>query len=339
MGPNALILSTQNRRGKWLGQKKRIEVTAAFEPAKPAKSADAPASLESIFDEKALMDVFPHRRARKDDKTDRAVKPKAVPYVEISGGARAQSARPSPFETRLKQLGLSAQLSKDIAGQLLFEYPHKDLSSGPIFEKAAIRLLSDKVTVLALGTFFVPGEWIPIGLSGSGRTSVIVKLALAGRGRCDVKLSSVDRTKLFADEALRRYAKIIGVSFRGPQAAGSTTFVDASAMPIGASDEEWSDWERAFNGRKSFLVLESFMRLGEMERLYEQAQRFVPVGVVFTKVDQAVELGAIFEFLRNSKLPLLGLAVSRSFRVPFRSMDAKELSTLVVKGGLFHDEP
>ncbi len=377
LGPNALILSSQQRRQRWFN-KECVEVTAAFEPPKESPVR----SLEQVFDEQSLYEIFPHRRGRYgnkrlgdqpepsrkvertsgvskghgandargvkgDDLTQRPEQfdsavsghHRSPRYIDIPGN-RKRSTHATRIEDRFLGLGLSANLAKDLANQLVFDYPQKDLAVSPMLEKAMARLLAERIRCAGQETVWSGGDWVPIGLSGSGRTTFLVKLALLARSRGrSASLVSLDSSRLMAREALQNYSRLIHIPFYSEKnylrSKEANKFIDCPSLPIGGSLDDWERFERCVDKKRSFLVLDATMRLKEAERLLEQVSRFSPVGVVVTKVDLAMELGPIFEFLRASKLPLMAISHSQGFKVPIRFLDEKEFGLLIIRQGVF----
>ena len=86
LGPHALILSTKNRKPRWFNRGV-IEVTAAYEPTK-----EPPPSLDQVFDEQSLVNIFPHRRKKDSDQPNERTdarnddKHEQVPDLGIAGG-------------------------------------------------------------------------------------------------------------------------------------------------------------------------------------------------------------------------------------------------------------
>ncbi|MBI1860171.1 MAG: hypothetical protein HYR96_04545 [Deltaproteobacteria bacterium] len=344
LGPDALILSTRPKKTKWFN-KQTIEVTAAYEP--PKEKAQ---TLEQVFDESSLSEIFPHRRGTpKEAESENdgpsvaqpvaRKRPATARYIDIPG-ARSKKPEMTRLEQRFTALGLSMELGQDLAKQLHYDYPTKDLTLGPLLEKAMARSLSQKITCGNPRLLFAPGEWVPIGLSGTGKTTLLVKLALLARSKSKgVALVSLDSSRLMAREALAGYANLIRLPFYADKnvtrSRETLKFVDCPSIPLGSGDEDWDSFERAISGKRSFLVLDATMRVKEAQRLLEQVSRFSPAGIFLTKVDLALQLGPVFEVMRGAGLPLLGVSLSQSFKVPVRFPDEREFGMLIVRQGVF----
>lgn len=335
LGPNALILSTQQKKKPWFNRT-TIEVTAAFETPK-----EPPPRLEQIFDENSLAKIFPHRRnnIESTDVGESRTAPKPGRYVDITG-PKPRKHETTRIEDRFKDLGISVALSKDLASQIVFEYPQKDLSISSFLEKTMVRMLSGRFSCAPVDTLLSPGSWVPIGLSGSGKTSVLVKLALLARAKSrPVSLVSLDRMRLMARETLACYARLIQIPFYSEKTFGRSKelikFIDCPSLPLGGTDTQWESFEKTVSTKKTFVVIDATTRLKEAERFLEQVVRFSPVGICFTKIDLVCQLGPMFELLRTSKLPLVGVSMAQAFKVPFRFLDEKEFGLLIVKHGVF----
>jgi flagellar biosynthesis GTPase FlhF len=79
-------------------------------------------------------------------------------------------------------------------------------------------------------------------------------------------------------------------------------------------------------------VLDATTRLNECLRIVERAERLQPTAIVFTKLDVASNYGFIFDVIRQSKLPLLGVSLSPSFKTPFKSFEPISLAQFILKG-------
>ena len=78
------------------------------------------------------------------------------------------------------------------------------------------------------------------------------------------------------------------------------------------------------------IVVDALSRLNEILHLVEKAKRLNPVGIAFTRLDLAYQHGILYDVLRASKLPLLGVSLSSSFATPFRFFEPIELARFLL---------
>jgi flagellar biosynthesis protein FlhF len=341
LGPNALILSTQNVKGKWFN-KPGVEVTAAFE--KGAGEAAAAESAKDSFSEEALLEVFPHRKRHRHVEEDVKATPTArkTPvnrYAEIAPSAPKVTANVTErnVETALLKMGLSSETAADIARQLAFDYPKKDLAIASFLDKAISRALVGSMTTLDAGVFEHKPRWTVVGISGAGKTSALVKLALhlktSGKS---VGLASFDKQKLLGRRELSSYAKLIHVPFADGNhgtKASSIELCDSPAFPLGETHAPaFSEVERSCTERSVLLVIDASMRLKEALRVVENVTAKVPVtALAFTRLDLISQAGIMYDVLRRSRLPLLGASISSSFKVGFKFFEPMELANYILR--------
>lgn len=326
MGPDALILSTTKRRGGFL-QGDAVEVTAAF-PDQEKK----PTAPRAEADEKALQKIFPHRR----DSSESEPPPAARPESPVR--AYAKAARPAPYEVReheLLQLGFSAGSSRELAQRLVFEYPPEDLADPSLELRAKIALLVPSLRAMSPDLFFAQSGWMLVGPPGSGKTSLSVKLALFSRAEGkSATLVSLDSRKVLGSAELGAYARLINVPFfaeERPAGVTGTEIGDGPSYPLGPGVKS-AEAEGMAKGRAVLLVLDANARLAEMLDAREAVASLRPVAVAFTRLDMARQRGVLFDFLRQTRLPLLGVTASPSYRIAFQSLEVAQIARLILQG-------
>jgi len=338
LGPNALILSTQNRKGKWFN-KPLVEVTAAFE----AKSGNDPLPETPMdsFSEDDLAQVFPHRKRRViGDEVP-------VPSVRKQGAGRYAEmadvpARPKQenLETMWLRLGFSAETAEEMGRRLKYDYPKKDLANPAFLEKAKLRLMAPHLSTLAPAMLIQRAHWSVVGVAGAGKTSLCVKLALHCKSEGNhVTLVSSDQRKLLGKKELASYSKLIQVPFQSEKDSrkkDSLSFSDSPALPNDHTDlteDRWNEIESACADRSVVIVLDASSRLGELLRQVERAKsRLNVAAVAFTRLDAVSQYGIIFDVLKSTKLSLLGASLSLSFKAAFKFFDSQELANFILRG-------
>ena len=342
LGPNALILSTETKAKRWFN-KPMVEVTAASE-----KKAESPPHEENTFDEEALREIFPHRRSKfSDDSRPHTQPPAPVKKSKVeryqdnqppsaSSPAPKQSANTlHPFEELFLRSGFSLENAKDFSRQLIFDYSKQDLKSPAFLEKAKLRLISPALKTLTASIFRSQPDWAFIGTAGAGKTSSLVKLALFLKTQEQkVAVFSHDMRKLLGKRELSAYARMIDVPYlEGAPSIKDRHDVslhDCPSLPL-TGHERMDELETACANRSVCLVIDASIRLPEMIRIYERATRFRPVAVNFTRFDGLVAAGVIHDFLKQTKLAVLGASLSESFKTPFKFFEPTELGRFILK--------
>jgi flagellar biosynthesis protein FlhF len=347
LGPDALILSTENRKGG-VFRKPSVEVTAAFVES-PAQKAI------KEFDEEQLEQVFPHRRLGKEQPAaavaDEEPPPTRRPVSRKTAGRVESAARPSgragdarvevsatvrSLELSFLDAGLAPETAAEFAGRLAMDYRRSERQDPEFLTRIRVKCLAGSMRTLGPEVFDSRRYWAVVGTPGCGKTSVAVKLGISLRARKqNVSLVSGDRRKIVGRQELAAYAKLIRVPFATEVKADRS---GARVQVIDTSSLTWYDAEgigevqRICRDCNTLLVLDASQRLSELLRTVSQAERLAPVALAFTRLDMVAQTGVIFEVLRAVKLPLLGASVSRSFTEPFRFFEPAELARYILGG-------
>lgn len=340
LGPDALILASEEKRNGWF-QKPTVEITAAFD-SDPIK--------EKEWDESALEKIFPHRKNRppyaspRDEEQVReassrakASKAEVSGVRRIAGEALAQQICPTTTEVErsFKEVGILPESARDFARQITFDYPKKDRQDSGFLEKLKIKLLAAGVKTLSADIFQSRRNWAAVGPAGSGKTSLLVKLALGLKSQGQaVRLSSCDSRKVIARHELAAYAKLLGVPFH----PGRVTEKDASQVilqdtpSIGVNQPDvFKEIEKNCRDASVLIVLDASHRLEELLRTVDRFSTLAPVALAFTRLDVVSEAGVVYEVLKQTKLPLLGFSVSHTFTAAFRFYEPASLARYLVR--------
>lgn len=315
MGPNALILSTQQKGGKWF-QKSLVTVTAAFEKRSREE-------LQEHFDEEELRQVFPHRKLSTpniEEKAKRSLKQledsAAKAEIKISSPV-VNTLSPSVFEKDFLVLGFSPDSAREISRRLVFDYPKKDLSNPSFLEKTKAKLVAHHMHTISPEIFHAKSCWAVVGMPGVGKTSLLVKLALFLRKQSRKSmLISLDGRKVVGRSELAAYAKLLDLPFSHEthpawSEAQGIQLVDTPSLNF-QSESESMEIEKMCRNRNTVLVLDAAARLSELLRIIELSKRFAPTAVAFTRLDAVMEPGVIYDVLKTSRLPLLGVSIGSS---------------------------
>jgi flagellar biosynthesis protein FlhF len=167
-----------------------------------------------------------------------------------------------------------------------------------------------------------------VGPPGSGKTTTIVKLAVAqglAVGR-PVHLLSTDHYRIAAVEQMRTYAGILGVPFQSCETTvalahaisaapnNALVLVDTPGYSRAALEESGGDLAAFLSGRQDIdthLVLTASMRQRDQRRIVDSFEVFRPSKLLFTRLDETDTYGSMFCEASRRKLPLSFVATGQ----------------------------
>jgi flagellar biosynthesis protein FlhF len=152
------------------------------------------------------------------------------------------------------------------------------------------------------------------GPSGGGKTHCLMKLSTQYKQRGQkVALISLDTLKLGASEQLARFARIMGLGLKVCQnkdefrearelfSDADKVLIDTSARDILSPIPHRDAWGLlAESGVSSLLALPAVMKSEDLVSFYEAAKGPFLTGVVLTKLNETLNLGNIFNFVKQS---------------------------------------
>jgi flagellar biosynthesis protein FlhF len=333
LGPDALILGSEERRHGWFA-KPTVEITAAFEPAEAEKE----------WHDHELEKIFPHRRrispseSTMEVESQRKAKNKKGLSAALSASPKAaaiSTAEAAGVEDSLLELGLSPEVCRDFAHQITFEFPKKDRIDTQFLEKIKVKLVAAGVKTLSPEIFESRRAWAAVGAPGAGKTSLLVKLALGLKAHeRGVILASSDNRKIVGRHELLAYAKIIGVPFHAgkihEKKADQIILLDTPSVGLNHTDA-FREVERNCRDASTVVVLDASQRLNELLKTVDRLSRLAPVALAFTRLDLVSQAGVVYDVLKQTKLPLLGLSVSPGFSSSFRFFEPATLARFIVR--------
>lgn len=165
-----------------------------------------------------------------------------------------------------------------------------------------------------------PALMVFMGAAGVGKTTTLAKLAAFASQHKHLKvgLINADSTRAGAFDQLATYAKLLGVPFRSvatvddlPFALKDLQVCDAILIDTaGLSQRDQSgidrllQWTQALPPHHVHLVLSSTTREAELTDMGKRFSKFKPESLMFTKLDEAIVFGTLFQMPQRLKLPV-----------------------------------
>jgi flagellar biosynthesis protein FlhF len=160
-----------------------------------------------------------------------------------------------------------------------------------------------------------------VGPAGAGKTSALVKLAVAGGllARRPVRLLSIDHYRIAAAEQMKTYAAILGVPFTLAETPLALAHAIDSAPPetlllidtpgltpasMADSGRDLVAFLRSRQDIDTHLVLTASMRQADLDRAVDLFRVFRPSKLLFTRLDETDSTAAMFCEAARTSLPL-----------------------------------
>lgn len=326
MGPEAMILESRKAPGesRHLGE---YEVVVGLPPEPGAEEA-AESGSERFSGELAAL-------RRELESMHRAI----ARSVVTSPRWAIDSAEMSETFTRLMGAEVEAELAREIVdalgksteppGRALVAELARRIRVNPELGKPGA---SQRVAAL-------------VGPPGSGKTTTLVKLAVACgvAARKPLQLLSVDNFRVAGAEQLRSYATILGAGFQALDtmaALGQALDANRSRHLVlidtpGYSRREMdsaAELAAFFASRPEIdvhLVVTASMKSADLSRVVEQFSIFRPGNLLFTRLDETESLGTLYSLAARTALPVSFLAAGQ--RIP---EDLQPAAAEDIAGGL-----
>lgn len=228
--------------------------------------------------------------------------------------------------TLLRRL-LNAGFSTLLARQLLDKLPSGD-EKGELWIKQVlkrnVRVAKAADDIVAKG-----GAYALIGPTGVGKTTTTAKLAaraVVRYGADKVALLTTDSYRIGAYEQLKIYGKILGVAVHAVKGADDLRLTLAAlrhkhlvlidTVGMGQRDERVSEQNEMFDeaGVARLLVLNATSSGDTLEDVVRMYHNSKVIGCIATKLDEAVNLGALLDVVVRHRLMMCFMANGQ--RVP-----------------------
>lgn len=262
---------------------------------------------------------------------------------QMSGLAWGELARRHPLRAKLlrhlMELDLSPALCQNVAGAV-----PEDVK----FEQAwrhSLALLAHKLPVTGDDILSRGGVVALIGPTGVGKTTTVAKLAAhfaLRHGAHSVAMVTTDNYRIGAREQLMIYGRILGVPVlmvNGADELHATlqglkdkrlVLIDSTGMSQRDRrvTQQIALLKDSSAQLKNYLVLAATSPLGVLSEVAHAYRAVELVGCIFTKLDEANQLGAALSFAIERQLPVA--YVSHGQRVP-EDLQAARAHSLIVR--------
>jgi flagellar biosynthesis protein FlhF len=257
--------------------------------------------------------------------------------------------------TRLIENEVAQELADEIIAGVRDELTPAELADESTVRAAVLRRLETLLTadqqVAAPPVKAADGRPLTIALigpTGVGKTTTIAKLAAAYRLRHGKKVALItsDTYRIAAVDQLRTYANIIGVPLKVvhtpaemQQAVEATR--DADVVLIDTAGRSPSDAQRvgelqtflhAAKPHQTHLVLSSVASEGALMRTAEKFADLKPNLVIFTKLDEAANLGVLVNIARRIDAKLSYVTTGQEVPDDIEPSRPDRLARLVLDG-------
>lgn len=256
---------------------------------------------------------------------------------------------------RMLESEVAAEIADEVVGRVRDELTPAELADESIVRATAARRLAAIIPADAdTPAPDAPGDDRPltialIGPTGVGKTTTVAKLAAAYKLRHGRKVALVtsDTYRIAAVDQLRTYAEIIGLPLKvvltpSEMAAACAALADQDVVLIDTAGRSPGDAARldelrrfiaAARPHQTHLVLSGTSSQGA---LLEAAARFAAISpdrVIFTKLDEAVNYGVLFNVAQRVALRLSYVTTGQEVPDHIEQGRSDRLARLILDGG------
>lgn len=256
----------------------------------------------------------------------------------------------APHYRRLVQQGVSRRVAAELSAAVLKDSDPLILRDPRVFNER-LQIEVRKLVRVTGGAVLQPGRCKRIALCGStgvGKTTNLAKLAahFSVRERARVGLVTADTYRVAAVDQLRVYANIIGLPLRianDPREAIAALeeFKDYDLVLIdtaGGSQfnlEQINELKTLLTGAQPdevYLVLSAATPLEDMRSAINNFRCLSPSALLFTKIDETRQYGAMFSAALESDLPYSYFSAGQNVPEDLQAATPGMVATLLVEG-------
>lgn len=230
----------------------------------------------------------------------------------------AQSERVSLVEKRLQERLQDLGLSRELSGSLAGEHAQGRLDNS---WKSALKGIATALVAEGREWMDRGGIYAMVGATGAGKTTTLGKLAaryVLKYGADSVALITTDRYRVAAHEQLFVFGRILGVPVRVVDESNNLDslldelsdkrLVLIDTAGLNASDRGWQEqMDELASSRhpiQTYLLMAATSQARIMKSTWHLYKMMGLAGCVITKLDEALTVGEVLEFIMDSQLPM-----------------------------------
>ena len=316
--------------GEWLEQKPAPKPAPAMMAPKSTTGAGAVA-VENQLLSAMQMEIASLKQVIKNFQT--VPQQMQAPMVAHPGADFGLGFDVSFMFEKLTQAGVSPEIAAEILTTAQTNMPQMRLKNKALVDAWVAKYILDTTKVAEKSHARVQ---VFAGPAGAGKTSMLVKHASHAvvNDKKKVAILTTDTLKVGAVEQLRIYAQILNIPFAiirqnsdwhtlsGQLSQFDQIFVDTPGLSLKNLEETSflrnvlppSDMPATMH-----LVLESTAKDSDITELGKRYKSFNPADVIFTNLENSVQHGTIYNFMKRFEMPLhsfgLGTRVPEDFEM------------------------
>ena len=285
--------------------------------------------LSGMSSEKNLKDEIDQLKKKMEDIEKTEAVAKGASAIQSDGFSHRGLT--DVFELLLVN-GVGTREAYELVKKVSFEIGAKETSNDEVIsDQLAHEIMESTETISLLdglkrkestdGQFIEPQIIAFIGPTGVGKTTTVAKIASDAvlNRKLKVALINVDQFRIGAEGQLKTYAQILRIPLKSVGTedqlnAAIRDFRKYDLVLIDTTGRSQRDTD-ALNQQKKLLqechsvrtelVLSATTRDSELTDIGKRFSNFHPEGIIFSKLDEAISFGAIYNLSRRLKLPLI----------------------------------
>ncbi|MEW6178957.1 MAG: hypothetical protein AB1522_03405 [Chloroflexota bacterium] len=335
---------------EWVGDRPAFppgEKTAAAQPQRWSPPHLSRAEIQTAQKQTAQKVIEPSNNPEADSRPAAPAVRKEPPPVELPDSLHR-------IQQRLLAQGVEADFVQRTLQRL-----HQTLGAAMLKDESLClryvqEVLAAELRLPAPGALRLPGRWVClVGASGSGKTSTTAKLALLYGQHLGKKVVWVcaDTVRTGAIAEARAYTDALGIPLRlvyQPQdiqiiaeemkeadvfLVDTAGFNPCSEQPLVELGELLSQIPQ----RVTWLVASALTRESDLQQIGAALGVFRLNGMIFTRMDETMSFGSVYNFARRTAFPLRYFAYGKETAGKLQAAEASRLSAALFGKGWNRD--